>query len=108
VLPPKIGVVTFTVSPSTTMSTLLVSTVRSSLTDSATHHVATLVVLREQDEIGRVAAVDHGLHRRGHRRARQSAGEIAGCVGLGGAVLAERAGDGRGVAGHERRDGATE
>ncbi len=33
VLPPKIGVVTVTAPPSTAMSTLLVSTVRSSLTD---------------------------------------------------------------------------
>src|SRR5829696_5884846 len=34
VLPPNTGVVTFTVSPSTAMSTLLVNTVRSSATDS--------------------------------------------------------------------------
>ena len=52
-LPPKIGVVTVTLSPSTAMSMLFVSTVRSSLTDSRAIDVAALVVLREQDQVGR-------------------------------------------------------
>jgi hypothetical protein len=72
----------------------------------ASHHVTALVVLREQDQVGRVATVDDGLHRRGHGHARQLAAEVAGGVHLGGAVLAERAGDRRGVATHEGGDGA--
>jgi hypothetical protein len=72
----------------------------------ASHHVTARVVLREEDEVGRVATVDDGLHRRGHGHARQLAAEVARRVHLGGAVLAEGAGDRRGVATHEGGDGA--
>ena len=73
VLPPNTGVVTVTVAPSTAMSTLFVSTVLSSLTDRRAMHVAALVGLREHDQVGRVAAVDDGLHRRWPRRRRAGA-----------------------------------
>ena len=69
----------------------------------AAHHVAALVALREHDQVGSVAPVDHGLHRGGDGDARQGAGEIARGVDLGGAVVGERGGDGGTVTGDERR-----
>ena len=72
------------------------------------HHVAALVALREHDQVGAVAAVDHGLHRCGNGNARQCASEIAGRVDLGGPMISERACNGGAVTGDERRDVATE
>ena len=60
-----------TASPSTTRSMLFVSTVRSSLTDRRASDVAALVGLAEQDEVGRVAALDR---RRRSRRPRPAPG----------------------------------
>ena len=77
---------------------------RSSLTESRAIDVATLVGLREHDQLGRIATVDHGLHRRGDGDAGKLPAEVACCVHLGGAVLAERTGKGRCVATDERRD----
>ena len=54
--------------------------------------------MAEQDRVGGVAAVDRRGDGRGHRHAGQRAAEVAGGEHLGGAVLAELAGDGVGVA----------
>ena len=103
VLPPKIGVVTRD-RVAVDGDVDVVGEHRAvELDRQAGHHVAALVGLREHDQVGRVAAVDHGLHRRRHGDAGQLAAEIAGGVHLGRAVLAERAGDGRRVAADEAR-----
>ena len=60
--------------------------------------VAAVVGGGEQDGVGRVAALDGGGDGGGHGHARQGAAEVAGGVDRGGAVGAERAGDGVGVA----------
>ena len=89
-VPPNTGVVTTTTSPCTAMSVLFVSTGLSSFTDSRLTHVAALVGLREHDQVGRIAAVDDGLHRRRAGDAGQVPAEIAGGVDLRRPVLAER------------------
>ena len=66
--------------------------------------VAALVVLREQDEVGRVAAVDDGLHRRRAGDAGQLAAEVAGGVHLRRPELTEPGGEAVGLADDERGD----
>ena len=60
-------------------------------------------------QVGAVAVADRLGDGRGHRHAGERAAEVAGAVDLGGAVGAERAGDGVGVAaGVDGLDGAAE
>ena len=71
------------------------------------HHVTTLVRLREHHEIGRVAAIDDRLHGRGHC----GAGEVAAVVDaehLARAMRSERTRDGVAVTGDPHADRTAE
>ena len=74
----------------------------------AAQHVATFVVLREHDQIGDVATVDHRLHCSRDRSARESSGKVAGLVDLGGTMISECSNCTTGDACDECRDSATQ
>ncbi len=72
------------------------------------HHVPALVVLREHDQVGAVAALDNRDESGGDGRSGEGSTEVAGGVHPGGAELAEGAGDGGGVTADHRGHGPTE
>jgi len=74
----------------------------------AAQHVATFVVLREHDQIGDVATVDHCLHCSRDSRARESSGKVAGLVDLDSAMISECSNCTTGDACDKCRDSATQ
>ncbi len=103
-LPPKTGVVTATASPSTAMSTLLVRTVRSSLTESRAMTSRPSYVCGNMMSSGESPPSITAFIAADTATPGSLPPRVAGGVDLGGAVLAERRGHTRGVATDERGD----